>query len=159
MTQPQMNFTRPLNGTFQDPIVQTLLKNSNLTTIQFESLLISLLGEELAGKRLSGLEKTRLRREKVNLTRGSFNRTVAQARSNVVASVYTILLLGYVGLFDTPELIPFLEIASRIKTYVEQRRTPPQAVTEEELRVTRIIAEELQRGIAELVRGTGRRDL
>lgn len=155
----QPNTTRPLDEVFQDPIVQVLLQHSNLTGIQFESLLISLLGEELAGKRLSGQERAKLRRERADLTRGSFNRTVGQARNNVVASIYTILLLGYVGLFDTPELEPFLEIASRVKAYAEQRKASPEAVTEEELRVTRLIAEELEKGIADLVRGVRRRQV
>ncbi len=157
LAEPQPNTTRPLGGVFQDPIVQVLLQHSSLTEIQFESLLISLLGEELVGKRLSGEERAKLRRERDNLTRGSFNRTVVQARNNVVSSIYTILLLGYVGLFDTPELEPFLEIASRVKAYVEQRKASPETITEEELRVTRLISEELQKGIADLVQGTRRR--
>jgi len=159
LADPQPNATRPLDELFQDPIVKILLQHSNLTEIQFESLLISLLGEELVGKRLSGQERTKLRRERINLTRGSFNRTLHQARDNVVASIYTILLLGYAGLFDSPELEPFLEIASRVKAYVEQRRASPEAITEEELRVTRLIAEELQKGIAGLVQGARRREV
>jgi len=159
MTEFQTDATRALSATFQDPIVQILLEHSNLTKIQFESLLISSLGEELAGKRLSGQEKVKLRLERANLTRGSFNRTVGQARDNVVASIYTILLLGYVGLFDSPELGPFLEIASRIKAYVEQQRASAEMTTEEQLRVTKLIGEELQRGIMELARGAWRKDL
>lgn len=159
LTEPKPNIMRTYDGFFKDPIVQVLLQNSNLTEIQFESLLISLLGEELVGKRLSGQERVKLRRERADLTRGSFNRTVGQARSNVVASIYTILLLGYVGVFESPELEPFLEIASRVKAHLEQRKAPSEAITEEELRVTRIIAEELQKGIADLVRGGRRRGL
>jgi len=155
----QLSVTGPLNVTFQDPILKILLEHSNLTKTQFESLLISLLGEELAGRRLSGQEKAKLRHERPNLTRGSFERTVTQARKNVVASIYTILLLGYVGVFDTPELTSFLEIASRVRTYMDQRRISPQMATEEELRVTKLIAQELERGIADLVRGAWRRGL
>jgi hypothetical protein len=154
----QISVTKPLNGALQDPIVKMLLEHSNLTKIQFESLLISLLGEELAGKRLSGEEKAKLRQGRSNITRGAFNRTVAQARENVVASIYTILLLGYVGVFDTPELSGFLEVAGRLRTYMDQRRLSSQPEAGEELRITRLIAEELERGIADLVRGAWRRD-
>jgi len=150
---------QPLKGTFQDQIVKILLEHSNLTKTQFESLLISLLGEELAGRHLSGQEKAKLRHGRPNLTRGAFNRTVTQARGNVVASIYTILLLGYVGLFDTPELTSFLEIASRVRTYMDQRRISSQRTTEEELRVMKLIAEELEKGIKSLVQEAWREGL
>lgn len=159
MTDPQAHTTQVLTTTLQDPIVQTLLKYSNLTKIQFESLLISLFGEESLGRRLSGQERARLRLEKANITRGSFNRTVAQARQNVAASIYTILLLGYVGLFDTPQLEPFLEIADRIKRYAEEQSSVDQEIRGEGLRATRLIGEELQQRIVELVRGPRRRAL
>lgn len=153
LADPQPNATGPLDEVFQDPVVKVLLQHSNLTEIQFESLLISLLGEELAGKRLSGQERAKLRRGRAGLTRGSFNRTVTQARNNVVASIYTTILLGYVGLFDNPELEPFLEIASRIKTYVEDQVPAQGAVTEERLKAVKVIGEDLQRAIKDLARG------
>ena len=155
----QVTVMQPLNGTFRDPIVRILLEHSHLTKTQFESLLISLLGEELAGRCLSGQEKAKLRHGRPNLTRGAFNRTVTQARGNIVASIYTILLLGYVGLFDTPELTSFLEIAGRVRTYMDQRRISSQTMTEEELRVMKLIAEELEKGIKGLVQGAWRKGL
>ena len=98
-----------LSATLHDPIAQTLLIHSNLTRVQLETVLISMLGEELSGRPLHSHEKVVLRPMKPKLTRGSFNRTLSQGRKNVVRSIYTILLLGYVGLFDSPELQPFLE--------------------------------------------------
>lgn len=157
--ESQPDATQTLNATLQDPIAQILLEHSSLTRIQFKSLLISLLGEELTGRRLSGQERANLRSERINLSRGSFNRTVAQARDNVVESVYTILLLGYVGLFDTPELGPFLEIASRIKAHMEEQKASGTGTTKEQMRVADLIREELERGLMDLVRGTGRKGL
>jgi hypothetical protein len=148
-----------LKGTFYDPIVQTLLKYSNLTQIQFESLLISALGEDATGKPLIGREKVRLRLSRTNLTRGSFNRTVAQARKNVVASIYTILLLGYTGLFDQPELEPFLEVSSRIKSYVDQRKASREMAAEEQTRVMRLIGDELRRTVEDLAHGVRRQEV
>jgi hypothetical protein len=38
-----------------------------------------------------------------------------------VRSIYTLFLLGYVGLFDSPKLEPFIEVADQIRTFVETR--------------------------------------
>jgi hypothetical protein len=40
----------------------------------------------------------------------------------VIRSIYTILLLGYVGLFDTPSLQPFTELSDTIQGYIQQAR-------------------------------------
>jgi len=102
-----------------DPLVKMLAKNSNLTKIQLESLLIDFLGSNIAGKILKNEEKARLRLSRAGTSRGAFNRTLRQARRNVIQSVYTILLLGYVGVFDSTSLDPYLEAAHKLRTYVE----------------------------------------
>jgi hypothetical protein len=145
-----------LKSTLRDPIAQTLLNHSNLTRIQFESLLISALGEDITGRPLSMREKVTLRPSKANLTRGAFNRTLAQARRNVVASIYTLLLLGYAGLFDRPELEPFIELSSRIKAYVDQQKTLSDVTVEEQARVMRLIGEELRKTVEDLAHGVQR---
>jgi len=40
----------------------------------------------------------------------------------VIRSIYTILLLGYVGLFDTPSLQPFTELSDTIQGYIHEAR-------------------------------------
>ena len=52
------------------------------------------------------------------ITRGSFNRTLQQARYNMVKSVLTVLLLGYIGLLETPALSPFIEASNKLKEYI-----------------------------------------
>lgn len=142
-----------LNNTTRDPITQTLLQHSTLTRTQFETVLISLLGQELSGKPLPSNEKTALRPTRPSLTRGSFNRTLAQARRNIVKSIYTLILLGYVGLLDSPELTPFLELASRIRTYIDQRKSSVEPTTREQSQVVGLIAEELEKAIQALAQG------
>ncbi|MEM3507613.1 MAG: hypothetical protein QXT31_08205, partial [Candidatus Bathyarchaeia archaeon] len=53
----------------------------------------------------------------------AYYRTLAQARVNVVRSIYTIFLLGYSGLFDNPRLEPFIELGNKIKSYVESLKS------------------------------------
>ena len=82
-----------------DPIVQILAKNSHLTTTQLETLLIDVLSDNIARKPLKYDEKARLRLTKAKISRGSFNRTLKQSKENVIKSIYTVLLLGYLGDF------------------------------------------------------------
>jgi hypothetical protein len=103
----------------RDPITKLLLGNSQLTVPQFETLLATSISGE------SNVKKGRRRLYRPsgrNLSRGSFNRTLIQAQNNVMRSIYTILLLGYVGLYDSPSLQPFIELSDTIQSYVQQGR-------------------------------------
>jgi len=101
-----------------DPIVKILAKNSNLTKTQLETLLIDILAENFTEKTLSCEEKAKLRLTRPKLTRGAYNRTLRQARKNVIQSLYTIFLLGYLGVFNSTKLDPYLEIANKLQTYI-----------------------------------------
>lgn len=70
-----------------------------------------------------------------------------------MASIYTLLLLGYAGLFDRPELEPFIELSSRIKAYVDQQKTSDRVTVEDQTRVMRLIGEELRRTVEDLAHG------
>ncbi|MDH5461375.1 MAG: hypothetical protein OEX09_04035, partial [Candidatus Bathyarchaeota archaeon] len=98
-----------LKRSLDDPFVGMLSKNSHLTKTQLETLLIDILAENATEKALKYQEKAKLRLSTV--TRGAFNRTLRQARKNIIRSIYTILLLGYLGVFEDTSLNPYLEIA------------------------------------------------
>ena len=135
-----------LNGALSDPIVKILAKNSQLTKTQLETLLIDILAENLSGKQLNYDEKARLRLTKAKISRGAFNRTLKQAKENVIKSVYTVLLLGYLGVFENTTLDPFLEIANKLHEYVEAHTITPEKEEEakEHLKVIEIVREELE---------------
>ena len=141
-----------LNGALNDPIVKILAKNSQLTKTQLETLLIDVLAENMAGKQLKYDEKARLRLTKAKISRGSFNRTLKQAKDNVIKSIYTILLLGYLGVFESTTLDPYLEIANKLHEYIEAHKDMPQR--DEELKdhqkVIEIIREELETSLKSL---------
>ena len=94
-------------------------ENSQLTKTQLETLLIDLLADNLTGKLLKYDEKANFRLIKAKISRGSFNRTLKQSKENVIKSIYTILLLGYLGVFETSSLSPYLEISSKLHEYIE----------------------------------------
>jgi hypothetical protein len=108
-----------LKKTFDDEILKNLLENSNITHKQFESLIINSFSGDIFDKGNISQERPKLSTDKTILSRGSFDRTLIQARRNVRRSISTVLLLGYVGILESPELEPFLEVGSRIKAYTE----------------------------------------
>ena len=135
-----------------DPIAKILSKNSNLTKIQMESLLIDFLATNIAGKTLSNEEKAKLRLSKAEISRGAFNRTLKQARSNVIQSMYTILLLGYLGIFNNIRLDPYLEAASKLQNYVRAYKDvlSNSQLAEEQLRIVDMLRKELESSFEQL---------
>ena len=132
-----------------DPIVKTLAKNSNLTKTQLETLLIDILAENISGKSLKYDQKAKLRLSAVS--RGAFNRTLRQARRNVIQSIYTILLLGYLGVFEDTRLDPYLEIANKLQTYTKAYRDIAGKVeVNEHLRIISMLREELETNLEQL---------
>lgn len=141
-----------LNGALNDPIVKILAKNSQLTKTQLETLLIDILAENLSGKQLKYDEKAALRLTKAKISRGSFNRTLKQSRENVIKSIYTVLLLGYLGVFETTTLDPYLEIANKLHDYVEAYQEIPSKEEEgkDHMKVIEIIRNELETSLKRL---------
>ncbi|NLE06119.1 MAG: hypothetical protein GX638_15135 [Crenarchaeota archaeon] len=138
-----------LTGAINDPIVKILTKNSQLTKTQLETLLIELLAENMAGKHLNYDEKARLRLTKAKLSRGSFNRTLKQSKENVIKSIYTVLLLGYLGVFETTTLDPYLEMANKLKEYMDAHNDMPERESElkDHQKLIEIIREEIENSL------------
>ena len=140
-----------LIGALNDPIVKILYKNSQLTKIQLETLLIDVLAENISCKKLNYDEKARLRLTKAKLSRGSFNRTLKQAKENTIKSIYTILLLGYLGIFESTTLDPYLEIANKLHDYIEAcKDSSREKELKDRLKVIKIIREELETTLKQL---------
>jgi hypothetical protein len=146
------NVQKWINGSLNDPIAVVLSKNSHLTKTQLETLLIDILAESFSGKQLKYDEKAQLRLTKAKISRGSFNRTLAQAKENVIGSIYTVLLLGYLGVFEDTTLAPYLEIANKLHTYLEAHKHMPDKGQERKnhLKVIEIIREELETNLKQL---------
>ena len=143
-----------LKQTVGDPIVGILLENSNLTKKQFETFIISLLGDQFRVEAGGRVRKLRVRTDAFKITRGAFNRTLNQAKGNVIRSIYTLFLLGYVGVFDTPQLNPFLELADNIKAYLEDRKSPLRQTNDKEYeKAVQDVAEKLADLIETLAKG------
>lgn len=141
-----------IRNTLSDPVTKMLLDNSQLTSTQLETILAySLSGENDARKTRRRL----FRPSGTRISRGAYNRSLIQAQNNVIRSIYTILLLGYVGIFDTPALQPFSELSDTIQAYVREAR--------QTAKVDRAITDELNRrlldGISALANRQSFKDL
>ena len=144
-----------LNGSLNDPIVKILAKNSQLTKTQLETLLIDVLAENISGKYLKYDEKASLRLTKAKISRGSFNRTLGQSKENVIKSIYTVLLLGYLGVFESTTLDPYLEIANKLRDYVEAHHNSiGRGEAENHQKVIELIREELETSLKHLAAGS-----
>jgi len=141
-----------LMRSLEDPIIKILAKNSHLTTTQLETLLIDVLSENIAGKSLKYDDKARLRLTKARISRGAFNRTLKQAKENVIKSIYTVLLLGYLGIFESTTLDPYLEIANKLQEYMDAYKNIPNKDKElnDRLKVIEMLREELETSLKNL---------
>jgi hypothetical protein len=138
-----------LTGLFQDQTVKILAKNSNLTKTQLETILIDILAERISEKRIVYEDKAKLRLLKSGVSRGAFNRTLAQSRKNIIRSIYTLILLGYLGILEDPRLEPYIEIANKIRTYTESYKEiwKNKRTSTEHLRVIKMLQEEIEKGL------------
>jgi hypothetical protein len=134
-----------LNETLQDRILSALLERSNLTKAQFETLLVDQFGHDMANRRLTRVDMAQLRRNQRGISRGAFNRTLRQARENVIAAIHTVLLLGYSGLTESPSIALFLEASERLKGQTSQLRDAAKSSPEVYLRLIDSIVEDLDR--------------
>ena len=93
-----------------DPIVTFLLQKSTLTSTQLDTLM----AEQLSG----GLNVKISSREKKNVSKGAFVRTLRQGQGNVESSVYSLLLVAYLGLVSQDKFDQFFKsqrILSKVK--------------------------------------------
>ncbi|MBL7168659.1 hypothetical protein ISS40_08285 [Candidatus Bathyarchaeota archaeon] len=104
-----------IDRAYKDPIGSILLKNSNITNVQYETLVIDYLTNTASDTEISFKDKTFYRDKKVS--RGSFSRTLSQARGNIISSIYTILLLAYIGVFDTVPFDDYKNLAEKLSEY------------------------------------------
>jgi len=108
-----------IRNLLHDPVTKLLLTHSQVTQPQLETLLAYSMSSEANEKK----SQRRLFRPSVrHISRGAFNRTLIQAQNNVIRSIYTVLLLGYVGLFDSASLQPFMELSDTIQSFVQETR-------------------------------------
>jgi hypothetical protein len=141
-----------LMGSLDDPIVKIIAAGSHLTKTQLETLLIDVLADNIAGKPLKSYEKASMRLTKAKISRGAFSRTLLQAKENVIKSIYTVLLLGYLGVFESTTLDPYVEIGNQLHQYLEayKNMATKGASPDQHLKAIEMVRQELQTSLKRL---------
>jgi hypothetical protein len=133
-----------------DQLAKTLLANSHLTHVQFVTFITDLLWA--AGETSDDHEKLHRRTGRRQVSKGAFNRSLAQARRNVIKSVYTIFLLAYFGLFDSPKLEPFLRLGDEMKTFLDARNETRDKHATERDNAMKVLEDALEAAVGDLAR-------
>lgn len=140
----------------QEPILKRLQEGSTLSRAQLETLLIDLVVEDQYGAHITYDDKASFRSKKgkgiKGVSRGSFNRTLNQARRNVTRCLYTMLLLAYLGLFESTIFRPFEEVAARIGDYrrIRDILSGKRELTSEELETIHVTERMIMTALEEL---------
>lgn len=88
----------------EDDVFKLLSSRCSLTRKQLETLLIDMIADS-KGLSMRVEEKARLR----GVSKGSFLRTKKQAVDNIKKALYTVLLLGYLGMLELPTYSWFIQ--------------------------------------------------
>jgi hypothetical protein len=143
------NVVKMLKTSFNDPITNILLKHSNLTTSQYETFIIDTITVNLSDKELTYEDKKLLRHKKVS--RGSFSRTLSQARRNIISAIYTVILLNYTGIFEGAPFDDYQILSEKLRTFVTDIDLSDPAQSKQ----LKIIERELTDGIEKLAEPKG----
>jgi hypothetical protein len=79
--------------------------------------MIDLLIDVMTDEKVPFKEKTLFRVRKVS--RGSFSRTLEQARQHIISSIFTIILLSYIGLYDGNPFEEYQNLAEKLREYIQ----------------------------------------
>tara|TARA_B100001013_G_scaffold82502_1_gene44893 strand:- start:154 stop:558 length:405 start_codon:yes stop_codon:yes gene_type:complete len=95
-----------------DSLLQSIFEESNLTKTQLDSLLLAF-QYKIEGYSLDEIVKMR---DSGPVSKGSYLRTLGQAQSNFRGSLYTLLLVVYLGILDTSTVADFVALSDRLSS-------------------------------------------
>ena len=95
-----------------DNLLQSIFEESSLTKTQLDSLLLAF-QYKIEGYSLDEIVKMR---DSGPVSKGSYLRTLGQAQSNFRSSLYTLLLVVYLGILDTSTVADFVALSDRLSS-------------------------------------------
>ena len=102
-----------IEGLLEDDILlQSIFEESNLTKTQLDSLLLAF-QYKIKGYSLNEIVKMR---DSGPVSKGSYLRTLGQAQTNFRGSLYTLLLVVYLGILDTSTVADFVALSDRLSS-------------------------------------------
>lgn len=125
-----------------DELLVNMLKQSHFTNVQIDSLLLAF-QYKIKGCSLSDIVKMR---DSGPVSKGSYLRTLKQAKNNFRRSLYTLLLAVYLGILDTNTVEDFIELSNKLNS-LKDMWVPEEVVSD----IERIVDEISDRITAEKV--------
>ena len=95
-----------------DNLLQSIFEESSLTKTQLDSLLLAF-QYKIEGYSLEEIVKMR---DSGPVSKGSYLRSLGQAQSNFRSSLYTLLLVVYLGILDTSTVADFVALSDRLSS-------------------------------------------
>ena len=108
-----------------DNLLQSIFEESSLTKTQLDSLLLAF-QYKIEGYSLDEIVKMR---DSGPVSKGSYLRTLGQAQSNFRSSLYTLLLVVYLGILDTSTIADFMALSDRL-SFLKDIDVPEDTVNE-----------------------------
>lgn len=108
-----------LDSLRRDALVSFLLERSSLTEAQFDTIILSASERKLKAKAAM--------RDGREVSEGAFIRTLRQGQKNIESSLYTMILLNYIGLVGNGDLERLLGI-SAFFSRVKESSPEPEAI-------------------------------
>jgi len=150
---------KKIKSLFQDPLCKILMEKSFFTEIQLETLLIDYLTYQTIEPNITQTSKAQARQRAKGKSRGSYNRVLRQSRTKLEKTLYSMLLLGYLGIIGDPRCSTFIEISQRMNEYlevyrsraIETTKTPTQRKTAKE---SAEMETELRKQLYQILSGT-----
>jgi hypothetical protein len=115
------NVKKKILDLFEDPICKILLNKSFFTEIQLEILLLDYLTYGITEPKVTQFSKALARQISKGRTRGSYNRVLHQSRNKLEYTLYSILLLGYLGILGDIRISTFIETSEKMQEYLKLR--------------------------------------
>ena len=116
-----------------DDLLKSIFEESNLTKTQLDSLLLAF-QYKIEGYSLEEIVKMR---DSGPVSKGSYLRTLGQAQSNFRGSLYTLLLVIYLGILDTSTIAEFIAISDRLSS-LKDMEIPEEVIDEIKLVIDEI---------------------
>ena len=152
------NAQKGIKSFLQEPLCEILLKKSFFTEIQLETLLIDHMIGESVDQRVTQEKKAKARRVSKGRSRGAYNRVLQQSRKKLEKTLYSILLMGYLGILADVRISTLSEASEKLQDYinsVRSRQTSPKPPSKGRERVENeaIIENILRRELYDLLVG------
>ncbi len=117
------NAQKGIKSFLQEPLCRILLRKSFFTEIQLETLLIEHMIGQSIDQRITQERKAKARKIASGKSRGAYNRVLQQSRAKLEKTMYSVLLMGYLGILADVRAATLIEASEKLQDYINTVRS------------------------------------